>query len=421
VTVGNSYSQIKGMTPAQEKELRQLFSYAVDASAAYFGSRYGPRRKYLIDKKGYFPTGLLHRLPAWARNFTDGRVKPSTRTPAILPGPRPYPDQEVAVRAALSVSRGTISMVTGSGKSLVIAMIAARLNVKTLVVVPSLEIKRQLQEAVKSLPNVTVLNIDSTALARAKGFDCLIIDEAHHSAAKTYQQLNKTAWAGIYYRFFLTATPFRNNSEEMLLFEAIAGEVIYWLDYRTAVARGYVVPVEAYYIETPKQETDAYTWAEVYRSLVVHNEARNNAVGGLLLRLAEAGVATLCLVKEVAHGAILERLTGIPFVSGQADSDRGLIDRFNSGEIKSLIGTAGILGEGVDTRPCEAVVIAGLGKAKSQIMQMVGRAVRRYPGKETAKVFLVRDASHKFTRRHFNSQAKIMAEEYGTKPVKIGG
>ena len=407
------------MAPRQEKEVRDALSYTVDASTSYFSGYRGPKKRCLMDKKGFFPTGLLHRLPRWSCQRVDLRLRPSDGRCVEFKGPVPYQDQESAADIALVACRGTISMPTGTGKSIVIALIAARLNVKTLVVVPTTELKKQLGEALKALKNVTVMNIDSPALKTARDFDCLVIDEAHHVAARTYQKLNKTSWAGIYYRFFFTATPFRNNADETLLFEAIAGQLIYKLDYQTAISRDYIVPVEAYYIETPRQATDAYTYAEVYRSLVVHNDARNNALYALLSRLGEAGKATLCLVKEIAHGRLLERLTSIPFVCGEDDESRKMIADFSDGKLKSLIGTTGILGEGIDTRPAEFVVIAGLGKAKSQFMQQVGRAVRKYPGKESAKVVLIRDASHKFTLRHYKMQAKIMREEYGVKPERI--
>ena len=139
-------------------------------------------------------------------------------------------------------------------------------------------------------------------------------------------------------------------------------------------------------------------------------------IGALLGRLDKP---TLCLVREVIHGKILSDLTGYPFVSGEDDESRDYIRQFNAGEIKTLIGTTGILGEGVDTKPCEYVVIAGLGKAKSQFMQAVGRAVRTYPGKESAKVIIFNDRSHKYLIRHYNEQSRILLDEYGIKPVKL--
>ncbi len=77
------------------------------------------------------------------------------------------------------------------------------------------------------------------------------------------------------------------------------------------------------------------------------------------------------------------------------------------------------MGEGIDSRPCEFVVVAGLGKAKSAFMQQVGRAVRTFPLKETAKVFLFRDTSHKWCLKHFNEQVKILREEYGVEIKKM--
>jgi superfamily II DNA or RNA helicase len=429
LTINNSYSKISGLSAQQEKGLKSLLTYAVGGKSAYF-SNYGPRFKSLLDKRGEFPTGLLSKVKAFLdknqidRQIRDTRVRPLAKfDPKFTSTIVPYEAQIEATANAICERRGTIQMVTGSGKSLVIALIASTLKVKTLVVVPSREIKKQLSESLLEAFNdvswITVENIDSPALKKAKGFDCLIIDEAHHVAAKTYQKLNRMVWTGIYYRFFLTATPFRNDDEETLLFESIAGQVIYSLSYKEAIKKGYIVPVEAYYLEIPAKETDAYTYSQVYSELVVNNEIRNEMIANLALRLEENDVFTLVLVREVAHGTILAAKSGAAFVNGTDEESRDYIRQFNSGEIKTLVGTTGILGEGVDTKPCEYVIIAGLGKAKSQFMQQIGRAVRKYAGKETAKVIIIKDSSHKFTKNHFNTQKKILLEEYGVKVLKL--
>ncbi len=429
ITIDNSYSRITGLTVSEEKKLRTTLSYAVGGSSAFF-SGYGPKKRSLLDKKGYFPTGLLHRVKKYLNenllpaDKVINRIKP-TLMPSYTINQKitPYPSQLSAVTAAVNSHQGIITMPTGSGKSLVIALIAARLNVKTLVVVPSVEIKLQLTasllDALGPGHKVLVENIDSKKLLKITDIDCLIIDEAHHSAAKTYRNLNKTAWKGIYYRFFLTATPFRNDTEETLLFESIAGKVIYQLSYKDAVKAGHIVPIEAYYIEVPKQETDAYTWAEVYKELVVDNTIRNTIICNLLTKLHTASISALCLTKEVRHGKILSDILGLPFVSGEDDDSRKYIGRFNKARIKVLIATTGILGEGVDSKPAEYVVIAGLGKAKSALMQQIGRVLRTYPGKETGKVILIKDRSHRFCARHFNEQCKILLTEYGIKPIKL--
>jgi len=88
VTIGNSYSKITGLSPHQDKELRNLLSYTVGGSSAYF-SGYGPRKRSLLSKRGEFPTGLLYLVKAYLQDpdfsesprklkFIDTRRKPKS-------------------------------------------------------------------------------------------------------------------------------------------------------------------------------------------------------------------------------------------------------------------------------------------------------------------------------------------------------
>lgn len=432
LVINNSYSCIKGLKSPEFNKLRKILSYQIDEQVAYFSKNIFHTTKYLIDNKGNFPTGLITFVYDFLKDnnikvkVTDLRKvpksNPKTNKAKFLH--KPYASQQkVADLINTRYVRGTISMPTGTGKSMVIALIAAKLQVKTLIVVPNLEIKKQLKESFseifENMNNIDIENIDSAALMNKNDYDCLIIDEAHHVAAKTYQTLNKLKWNNIYYRFFVTATPFRNKNEEALLFQAIAGDVIYRLSYQQAVNEGYIVPVDGYYIEIPRKDVDLNGWQQVYSKLVVNNDDRNAIIASLLLNLDEQGKSTLCLVKEVNHGLILSDLTGIPFANGKDESTREYIKQFNEGKIKVLIGTEGLLSEGVDTKPCEYVVIAALGKAKSSFMQKVGRGVRRYKDKDSAKIILFKDLSHKYTASHFKEQCKILKDEYNVIPLKL--
>jgi superfamily II DNA or RNA helicase len=435
LNIGNSYSRISGLNDRQFQALRTTLSYKVDFATAYYIKDPSKRIKYCIDLKGNFGTGLLERVLYFLYqnkiNDFDTRDHRFDNTPALVAnrslnqfsGITPYPDQAKAIERVLDSPRGIITLPTGCGKSYVIAMLAAELQLRTLIVVPTLELKQQLisslSDHLTTLTGIAVENVDSTNLKKLTDFDCLIIDEAHHVAAKTYHKLNKTCWDGIRYRYMFTATPFRNNTEETLLFESIAGQVIYNLTYMEAVGRGYIVPVEAFYIDVPESDVKGYTYAEVYNQLVVTNESRNLEIARILSKLYFHQKHTLCLVKEVAHGNKLVELTNLPFSHGGDAESRSYIKKFSQGVIRSLIGTTGLVGEGVDTRPCEWVVLAGMGKAKSMIMQQIGRAVRNYPGKETAKIVLFKDKSHKFMLTQYKEQCKILKEEYGVVPIKL--
>lgn len=433
LTIDNSYSNISGLTPQQEKDIRNLLSYTLNPKTAYFSGGYNQKR-YLIDKKGNFPTGLLSYVKEYLKDISTTvnvirRVpKPFLEPLALNLTHTPYLDQIEAVKAVKQFPTGIISAPTGTGKSIMIAMAIAAKNVKTLVIVPNLGIKDQLLAQLKECfgsraggfgKDIAVENIDSKALHQKSDYRCLIIDEAHHSAAKTYRTLNKKYWNDIYYRYFYTATPFRSRDEEQLLMESITGQVIYRLTYEDAVKKGYIVPVEPYTIEMPKSSTDGYTWKEVYNDLVINNEVRNECIIELLKLLNYSGKSTLCLVKEIRHGEILSDNGRFPFANGLNEDSKNLIVKFNKEEIRTLIGTYGILGEGIDSKPAEYVIIAGLGRSKNAFMQQCGRAVRKYKIKESAKIIIVKDSSHKFTLQHYKSQVKFLQEEYGIKPAML--
>ena len=335
-------------------------------------------------------------------------------------------DYQVAlVEQLIREPRGGAEACTGSGKSLMMALLIERLQLKTLVIVPNLGLKRQLTasftEWFGSMENITIENIDSPRLEKLSVYDVLVLDEVHHAASATYQRLNKLAWKGIYHRYFFSATYFRNQENESLLLEGVAGRIKARFGYEAAVRDGAIVPVEAYYIEMPKRECDGDTWAQVYSELVVNYHDRNVAIANLAEKLVSLDKATLVLVREIKHGEALAALTGFPFANGKDGESAIHIDRFNSGKELGLIATTGVCGEGIDTKPAEWIVIAGLGKAKSAFQQQVGRGVRRHGEKESAKIILIRDRSHKFTLRHYNEQVKILKEEYGITPVKLEG
>ncbi len=431
---GNSYSKITGLNLEQMAGLRKVLSYKVSFAQAKWIPNPANRLKYCIDLKGNFASGLLTKVQRFLQKhdieyWIDSSKVPKQDPKSIVRDFKlnvhivPYSAQIDAVERLAGYHRGVCSMPTGCGKSHVITMLLHKMKLRTLIVVPTLELKYQLtktlSEAFISMEGITVENIDSTALNKATDYDCLIIDECHRSGAKTYRDLNKKAWTNIRWRYCFSATPWRNDKEEQLLYEGVAGEVIYELTYKEAVAKSYIVPVEAYFYELPKEPVKGNTYAEVYSETIVNNKSRNELIADLLKNLWAEGKHTLVLVKEVKHGMILHDLTGIPFSHGGDDDSRQWIETFKSGRLKCLIATTGLMGEGIDSRPAEFVIIAGLGRARSALMQQIGRTVRKYPGKESGKVIIFRDKSHKFLLTSFRDHARVILEEYGVPVVKL--
>lgn len=433
--IDNSYSRITGLSVSQFKSLRKVLSYTKPYNA------FSPMMRRdipLIDKSGNFPTGLQYLVNGWLNtnvktwDIKDNRVQPKPNK-ALFGLPKfehiPYKEQLEAADAAAKYKRTIISAITGSGKSLIAGLILYKLQVRTLIVVPSLELRTQLSDNMVSWfgedrvgkgKDIWIENVQALDPKKpVKGYDCIIIDEFHHSGAKSYRKLNKNAWKDIYYRIGLTSTPFRSNEDERLLLESVLSSIGYRIPYKKAVALKKIVPVEAYYLELPKVNVEGYTWKEVYNELVVHNETRNDLINQLLGQLNVQNVHTLCLVKEISHGENICKLTKWYFANGVDEDSTYYLKLFNSEKLKTLIATQGYCGEGVDTKPAEYIIIAGLGKSKNQLMQAIGRGLRTYKGKESCKIIIFKDASHKYTLSHFKTQIKILRDEYGVTPIKI--
>jgi superfamily II DNA or RNA helicase len=440
IKIDNSTTLIEGLTSQKHSELKELLSYDLNPTGNYFAKSFRSTKRTLLGRKGDFPTGLLPRVLDWVvtENLEfeaqDLRIIPECLTTHLtmsLPH-KPYQEQENAALACLNSNRGIVSAPTGSGKSVIIALIIEKLQVKTLVIVPSLELKKQLSSSLKSVfgddtvgPNrsIWVENVDALDPVKVySDYGAVIIDEFHHSASKTYRTLNKKSFSKIFYRFGLTATPFRSNDNESLLLESVLSEIIYKISYKTALFEKYIVPMNAFYVEVPNilgsKKIDFGGYAPAYSKLITNNKCRNELIQRILLNSHKNKLSTLCLVKEIKHGELISQNDAFYFVTGQND-ERHLIEKFAKGDISTLVATTGVMGEGVDSKACEYVIIACPVKSRNLFMQMVGRAFRKYPGKESATIILLKDTSHKYFRSAFREQVKILLEEYDVIPEKL--
>ncbi|HET7771924.1 MAG TPA: DEAD/DEAH box helicase family protein, partial [Chloroflexota bacterium] len=146
--------------------------------------------------------------------------------PTLSLPPRLY--QREALRNWLSAGgRGVVVLPTGAGKTVLAFMAIEQLPVRTLVVVPTIELLRQWREGLiqrAGLPEelvgvvgggerdprpVTVMTYDSAAMPHRdlSAYGLLIVDEVHHLPAPTYRTIAQRTSAP--WRLGLSATPER--------------------------------------------------------------------------------------------------------------------------------------------------------------------------------------------------------------------
>ena len=157
---------------------------------------------------------------------------------------RPY--QKAALKAWLKANkRGIIVLPTAAGKTFVALKAIEKLNVATLVVVPTLDLVDQWRQLLKSqfgvdvgaygggaenIEALTVATYDSAYLrAEQLGnkFMLIIFDEVHHLPAPSYRQIAEMYIAP--YRMGLTATLEREDSGHKTL-PYLLGDVVYELE-----------------------------------------------------------------------------------------------------------------------------------------------------------------------------------------------
>lgn len=156
--------------------------------------------------------------------------------------PRVY--QLEAMEAWLAAQgRGTVILPTGAGKTVLAMMAIDRLRLRTLIVVPTIELLHQWRAAAierlglspdkvgvvgdgrRELRPVTVITYASASMPDAPitGYGLLVCDEAHHLPAPGHRIIAERSAAP--YRLGLTATPERGDGQEQELYRLIGPPV----------------------------------------------------------------------------------------------------------------------------------------------------------------------------------------------------
>ena len=312
---------------------------------------------------------------------------------------------------------------TGSGKSLIIADIASRLDGYTLVFQPSKEI---LEQNFKKLCSYDILDcsiysasfnsreisrITFATIGSVKGhpelfthFKNVIIDECHLVNPKE----------GMYRDFLsvlnckvlgLTATPYRLSSSQelgsMLKFitrtrPAIFKEVIYHVQVSTLLDMGYLAKLNYY-------PMDPVGWNELnlrvnttgadYTDKSLQKEYERIDFYGYLVHIVQRlmspkqggkrkGILVFTRFLEEAE-RLSYSIPGCAIVSGETPkaTREQVLRLFKAGEIP-VVANVGVLTTGFDYPELDTVVMARPTMSLAMWYQIVGRAIRPHPGKE---------------------------------------
>lgn len=302
---------------------------------------------------------------------------------------------------------------TGTGKTTTAVMDAKRCGGRVLFIAHTQELVNQAAETFCCLwPSVTVGrymdtvketdahvvcgSVQSVALhLEAFGcndFDYLIVDEAHHAAADTYQKILSYFLPS--FTLGLTATPERTDDNQIIL--DIFKNTAHKLDIQTAVEIGQLVPVRCIRIHTNIDLTKVrfnsiqYNIRDLESKIYVPE--RNRLIVDTWLRYAQ-NKRTVVFCASIKHAQQIAAMFNEGGVSAAAVSGsmkatdrKEFQDQFVSRKIQVLC-ACDLLNEGWDCPEIEVLFMARPTMSKVLYTQQLGRGMRLYDGKEYLMVF----------------------------------
>lgn len=216
----------------------------------------------------------------------------------------------------------------------------------------------------------------------------VIIDEAHHAAAPTYQPIFTIEYP--LPALFLTATPNRTDGLPLGI-----DEIAYHITYRELARRRVILLPEFEDLPVPDFDWTPKTLADLADKVIDRTRGdftKTLVIAPRIERVEEFYLALRDRLKaEPDHPLDID---DIGYIHGSGNSlhvaNEMFLDRFYK-KPRAIYVTAQLLLEGFDDPALNAVIITYPSSSLVKLMQAAGRAVRYAPGKTTAYVVQARN------------------------------
>jgi len=477
VMIGPVYSQLIPLEPTRDIfiYLHDLLSYDVQnsyfikaLSKKKYVQQHWDGKQHLFSKiSGKFLTGhlplVLETLDSNSIPYEieDSRPVYERGESLELVGVEEREYQKEAVEAILKHKRGRIWARIRSGKTVLMIMTFAKLNISPFVIVcQSIDISYQTKEKFqKFLPQVpvgivgdgqcdiklngvTVITIQSSAAAfdrkyklsrgekKERSFKNLLnkkhvrelirdmkfvwVDECHHiSAGNIYSDVLKNIEKAEYI-IGGSGTLFREDNTDLYT-EGLVGPLIFEINYSDLIREKFLIAPTIHMIKLPKDiEPSNNSYSTIYKECIIENGYRNDVIKRVVENLIFRNKSSMVLVNKIKHGEILQKLiSGSVFLQGDDESDLR-IKTFQDLRDKKLLCLITTLGdEGLDVPGLDAVIIASGGKSAIKAFQRL-RCMTPYKTEteeKTAAIVVDFIDPYKYLKTHSNKRKRLYKSE----------
>ncbi len=326
------------------------------------------------------------------------------------------PFQQTAVDRLLQKDFGTVSLPTGSGKTLVgLYMIAKRFQPSLIIVhnqdlayqwierieqflqIPADEVGLISDGNVKMGERITVALVQSlykctNDVFRKIGF--LVVDECHRTPSRTFTKA--VSVFDCRYMLGMSATPWRRDKLSKLIFWHL-GDLHFHLDRKMLMESGDLLPAQVIFRETEFKpyHDPVREYSKMLAELVADDNRNQMITGDISREVRENSDVLLVISDRKAHCKILQALLQFrhhissDLLTGDLSMDqrREILHRLNQGEVKVMIATGQLVGEGLDSSSLSTLFLVTPIRFSGRLIQYLGRVLRPAPGKSIATVY----------------------------------
>lgn len=208
-------------------------------------------------------------------------------------------------------------------------------------------------------------------------FDTIIVDEAHHAAAKSYKQILNYFKPRLVLGF--TATP--NRSDNVRL-DDVFDDIIFERNLKWGIKEGYLSDIKC------KRVKIGYSLENIGKNMgdFIPNQLEDAmkhtpaAIADVYKRYAKG--ATLIFAVNIEQAEKIAQMIpgGAVAVTAQTKNREVIIDKFTKGEIPCIVNCM-VFSEGTDLPFVETIIMARPTTSNTLYAQMVGRGLRKHPNK----------------------------------------
>jgi superfamily II DNA or RNA helicase len=331
-------------------------------------------------------------------------------------GGRLKPFQQKAVDTMISRDFGTLSAPTGSGKTVMALYIMARRRQPCLIVVHTKDLAFQWVERIEKFLGISkdlvgfigggkinmgekmtvalVQTLYKFAEEVSKKVGFLVVDECHRCPSRTF--IEAVVEFDSRYMLGLSATPYRRDNLSRLIFWHL-GDVHHRIDQNRLIRTGDVLAAEVIVRETKfKPYYDPVNEYSKMMSELTQDDDRNRLIASDIAQEARHNDG-VCLVlsDRKKHCETLQSMlrfmykisAGLLIGDLSVAERREVLDCLDKGEIKVLIATGQLIGEGFDRSDLSPLFLVTPIKFSGRVLQYLGRVLRPAPGKKKARVY----------------------------------